>query len=277
MSDTPKIAGRFASQSEADLAAVRDKLAETEARLEAIAGKVPHASLRHVLGNPEPGDDEILAEQASLEQQLDRLRQALGAAEAADALRQAGAQYSADAARQRALGQHLGRIHKSAMRFSAAATNMNAALVDMLDAARSAFATLPPAMQRTNSGPISPSYLSRIARAEIARHDAANPLDARLFDRAPWAEDLKRGGGKWVSLADLVADHVGKLKDMAAKLAVQNPAEPKPEAPIVSPPELDLSIDLRGVDLGVEKRFDEPGAADLLQAIPGSEPEEEAA
>jgi hypothetical protein len=121
------------------------------------------------------------------------------------------------------------------MRFSVATENANSALVEMLDAARSAFPLMPPSMQRNHSGPITPAYLSRIARAEIARLDSRNPYEARLFHHAPWAEDLKRGGGKWATLPELVEHHVNNLKDIAGKLAMPDPEAPVPEPVAVEP------------------------------------------
>ena len=250
MSDT-----KFAAATQRDLAAVQAKIAETEVRLEAISTRVPHASLRHVLGNPEPGDDEILAEQASLEQQLHRLRHALAAAEQAEADRLAGQQYSADTARHKALVQHLARMTKAALRVAAHSQNITSAVQELQDAARSAFACLPAHMQRNNASPLSPGYLARICRAEIGRNDANAPLGSRLFDAAPWSADLRRGNG-WISLADLIAQHVEGLKRMAEGLRVKDPAavEPPPSAePAVSTATASGGDDLGLVDLRTVK------------------------
>ena len=242
MTDTAKVDGKFAAGTQVQLDAVRAKLAAVNADLEAISGKVPHAALRVTLSNPEPGDQEVLDRQADLERQLHLLRQAERAAEQAERMRQAGAAYQSDAARHRALQQHLGRMHKSAMKFSAAATNANSALVDMLDAARSAYATLPAPMQRSNAGPLTSGYLSRIARGELGRLDAHNPYDARLFHHAPWTGELRKGSG-WIILAELVQQHVDGLKAMAARYAIPDP-DAEPAAEPVQPAEAPAATDV---------------------------------
>jgi hypothetical protein len=244
--------GKFAAETTAQLGAVRAKLADVDRQLADISGKVPHAALRVTLGNPEPGDQEVLDHQADLERQLHVLRQAESAALRMEEDRKSAVAYQSDAARHRALLQHLSRMHKASMRFSTASENANSALCEMLDAGRAAFAVMPPSMQRNHSGPVSPSYLARLARAEIGRLDANNPLDARLFQHAPWVQDLRRGNG-WITLVGLIQEHTENLKDMAEKLALPDPAAEPPEtalvvaepapAPIVKPTPLDRILE----------------------------------
>ena len=235
-------AGQFRSPEQTAIARVEALLAANEKALEEIGRELPQLYLRRVEGTERAADAEVEARHTTLVAERDKLRLALAAAQQNQDARAAANRFKEDASRQRALAQHLSRLHRCAMKFMAAAQNMNAALVEMMDAARSAYAVLPPKLQLQNSGPLSPGYLARIARATLAVVDMRNPENARLFHHSPWHEDLRLGGGKWATLPEIVLKHTTALREMAERHRVPDPdpatvPEVEPAAEAVEAPE----------------------------------------
>lgn len=229
MTDTATINGRYVAETERDLAAVRAKLAENDAAVDALASTLPAVMLREALNKLEPGDAEQLEKHKSLVEQRDRLRMAEQAAIQAESDRVAINAYKEDASRQRALSQKLSAMRRASEKMSSAFAAGHAAYCDMMSAARAANSLLPAPQRRFAydlNGPLSSYWLSRMARAELCRHDQIGG-DSIFGRNAPWLEDIRRReDGSLIPLPEILGRHLDNLKAEAAGYTLKDPAEP---------------------------------------------------
>lgn len=226
MSTPPKTAtGQFAAQSQSDLQAVRQLLAENGAAIEELGKVLPAVHLRDALNKPLEGDAELLDQHRQLQERRDRLRSAESAALHAEEDRRAIARYNEDKSRARALAQHLGKIHASAQKLQAHLRNAHRSFEDIVEAGRMAQATLPAPMRgHTDTvGPLSAHYTARLVKAYLGKLDQES--DARIFGNAPpWAEDLKGRDGRVPDLAEMFERLVADLKAQAAHMVMPAPS-----------------------------------------------------
>jgi hypothetical protein len=251
-----------------DLEAVRAALAEAEAKLADVEAAAPAAALRVHTGRPQEGDADILAGLGSLRSEVDQLRLALVAAEAAEAERQAVARYREDQSRQRALAQKFGAMRRAAEKISRAVVDLHGAFQDLCENAQGASVLLPRQMGHQpwqTASELSAHYLGRLVRAEITRHDLA--ASARIFDQPVWLEDLKRGDGQVRTFLSIVTEKVDGLKGQAASYAVKDP-----EVPVIAS---SSAVADGGGEAAVSRSAVAPPAAELPEIKPptAAEPE----
>jgi hypothetical protein len=209
-----------------ELETVRAALIEAEAKLADVESAAPAAALRVHTGRPQEGDADILASLGSLRSEVDQLRLAVVAAEAAEAERLAQQRYKENLSRQRALAQKFGSMRRAAERIARNLAEMHSAYQDLVSSASAASVLLPKELGHQpwqTASELSAHYLGRLVRAEITRHDLA--ASARIFDQPVWLEDLKRGGEIRTFLS-IVTDRIDGLKGQAASYAVKDPEVP---------------------------------------------------
>src|ERR1700722_18214323 len=260
-----------------DVEAIKAKLADCRGEVEAAERDLQRASLSAVLGDRETDASEAARHLAQLRGRRELLCSALQAAEQAEIDARDALSGRDFAARKRALSQHIGRIERDA-------TDLTAALTALRDAFRRIAATgqtitaLLPASMRNEAQPfhelLSAPHLRDLANVEALRLSRGG-LVAPGVTASPMllAQYEDRVSGAIKPLGEVLDEIIANLKrefearapssspDLVKLALAQVPVDVSAIAPTdtVLPRTLDSRgevLDLRGVDLGIEKRVE---------------------
>ena len=230
--------GKFATETQVDLAAVKSSLEAAEQDLARAEGAAPAAALRVHTGKAEPGDTDLLASLPDLRSKADALRLAFEGAQQAEANRLYAKKVEAANAQRRACAQHLARARKAGEKAASALSVVARCYSDMAEATRAAAAVAPPKVRSEfviEQG-LAPERVARLFVVELAR------CLRQLHVQPPrswvmWEQDVQRNG-QTVPLTELLGLYIARI---APLLSVQKSAAPLPAAETAAPSEISCS------------------------------------
>jgi hypothetical protein len=277
-----------AEQQQSRAEVIKAKLADCAAEIEAAEAELHRVSLDAAMSEDPQAGTEAIKRLQELRGRRELLEHALVAEAEREADQRAEASLSDHIARRRAASQHCGRLEKHAKAVTQAQASLIAAYQEMIRASGALVATLP-ARMRTEAEPwhlmLNEAELGRMVAVEAHRLNRTKD-GAQLYPRPPSIGLIEREDGYTLpSLAERIAELTNRVKAHFDSTTPQakpttEPSPPPSDAPISevvsapAPEELLLPvppvaeqrlsfvpsledgsvIDLRGRDLGVEKK-----------------------
>jgi hypothetical protein len=260
-----------AQNSDADT--VRAKIVAVEQEVQSAEADLRAISLEAALsGSPDAGHDAI-ARLNQLRSKRELLTNALQAAEQAERDRLAALHAREMQARKRSLAQKLGAYEREAGEVAKATQALNDAKARMSETALS-IAPLLPRQLRTGAKPwdqlVSPLMVNQLALLEAYRLDPRAKKPDRLANHYPNFQD--RVTGRVKPIGEITAELCTNLKADFERCGL--PAEQSPAAPLqtAAPDTSGIVIDMRGVDLGIEKKVKDEPTNEEEQAVSADKP-----
>ena len=253
---------------------IRGKMAQTAAEIAALEADLPRISLEAINSDDDSAAKEAIKRLADLRTKQEVLSQGLVAAEQAETEAQEAIRARELLARKRSASQQCGRLERAAMNVSQAAAALVAAFGDLTNSAASLLATLPDRSRASGWDHLLGVATLRDAlllEIRMQERDARPKIfQEKLFDY----ENKQSLSDRIASLTASARASFDRSPTPAPELIEKGkPAEdgssPSPSAPTagIAPsdeprPIGDYAIDLRGRDLGVEKRFTDMEVSD---------------
>ena len=261
--------GKSKEQVAVDL--VRSRIQTVELELEAMGPEIAQAGLREALQTPQDGDAELIQRHKDLADQLSRLRAAESVALQNEADRLAQKRFEEDKSRARAFAQKSGALSREFEKFCTHIEAAVAAYYRAIDESRQCSALLGPRAQNLAMGRsvLNPRWLSRLAQAEIVRHQRFHG-DPEAWWLKTGTLEFQQGSGIQVPSSKIVDQDVENLRATAGKWAMPDPSAPP--APSRTPP-----APVEGAVINLSSQPAAPFVPEAERADEAPQPEESAA
>jgi hypothetical protein len=252
--------GADTEQVRAKLAACEQGIAQAEADLRAI-------SLQAALSeDPDAGHDAV-ARLNQLRSKRELLQNALAQAEEAERERLTAQQAREMQARRRALSQHCGTLSRDAAEVARAITTLQEGIGRMEEVGQSIVALLPPNL-RTSARPFhelfSPVVMRDLVRLERYRHGDRSSKPALLGNYMSF-QDARTAAVK--SMAEVLSELTASVKAGFDTSGLTATTAARPATPDTTPQQIDsVVVDLRGVDLVIEKKVTQEAEEEAVSA-----------